>query len=132
LTVSDDDNIDTMGDIEQEGHDSVIDDILNGQPSTKSTKQPIQPRPRSLKKKIQEEELQVMKGLACSISQHNKENETKRAKPAGEYEAFGDFIIESLKKLDDKTCHIVQYHINNILFQAQMAMLVDDPNSNST
>lgn len=105
-------------------HDQECDDSMvewNDTSTPKSTKMPLKPKPKSMKKKLQEEEFQVMKGLASSIALDQKEK--KKAKAEGELEAFGYFIIESIRKLDSTTQHIVQYQINNILFQAQMGML---------
>jgi hypothetical protein len=111
-----------LGDLDPDGDDDLLDDV-NDTTTPRSTKQPLKSRPKSLKKNLQEEEFEVMKGLASSIAQNNKEK--KKAKPeGGESEAFGNFVIESMKKLDPTMQHIVQYHINNILFQAQMGMLV--------
>ena len=110
-----------MGDLDPDDDDNLLDDI-NDTTTPRSTKQPLKSRPKSLKNKLQEEEFEVMKGLASSIAQNNKKK--KNAKPeGGESEAFGNFVIESMKKLDPTMQHIVQYHINNILFQAQMGML---------
>ena len=110
-----------MGDLDPDGDDNLLDDV-NDTTTPRSTKQPLKSRPKSLKNKLQEEEFEVMKGLASSIAQNNKKK--KNAKPeGGESEAFGNFVIESMKKLDPTMQHIVQYHINNILFQAQMGML---------
>ena len=88
-------------------------------PAVQSTKLPIKPRPKSLKKKLQEEEFNVMKGLASSIAKERKKEKCE----GGECESYGKFLIESLKKLDESTRHLVQYQINNVLFQAQMGML---------
>ena len=41
-------------------------------PAMKSTNMPIKPRPQSQKKKLQEEEFNVMKGLASSIAKEGK------------------------------------------------------------
>ena len=82
---------------------------------------PLKPRPKSLKKKLQEEEFQVMKGLASSIASDQKEK--KKVEAEGELEDLGCFIIVSVKKIDSNTQHIVQYKVNNILLQAQMGML---------
>ena len=69
-----------------------------------------------------------MKGLASSILSHyHKENEAKKAKPEGECEAFGNLITEAMKKLNPTTCHIVQYHINSIVLQAEMGTLGQGP-----
>ena len=38
---------------------------------------PVKPRPKSLKKKIQEEEFNVMKGLASSIAKERKKKKVK-------------------------------------------------------
>ena len=109
-----------MGDLDPDGDDNLLDDV-NDTTTPRSTKQPLKSRPKSLKNKLQEEEFEVMKGLASSIAQNNKKK--KNAKPeGGESEAFGNFVIESMKKLDPTMQHIVQYHINNILFQAQMGI----------
>lgn len=111
-----------MADLDPDGDDDNLLDDVNDTTTPRSTKQPLKSRPKSMKKKLQEEEFEVMKGLASSIAQNNKEK--KKAKPeGGESEAFGNFVIESMKKLDPTMQHIVQYHINNILFQAQMGML---------
>ena len=111
-----------MADLDPDGDDDNLLDDVNDTTTPRSTKQPLKSRPKSMKKKLQEEEFEVMKGLASSIAQNNKEK--KKAKPeGGESEAFGNFVIESMNKLDPTMQHIVQYHINNILFQAQMGML---------
>ena len=69
---------------------------------------------------MQEEEFNVLKGLASSLA-----NGGKKAKlpEVAECESFGRFVTESIKKLDERTRHVVQYHINNTLFQAQMGMM---------
>lgn len=99
------------------------DDLLNASntatPPAKSTKMPIKPRAKPIKKKLQEEELNVMKGLASSFAKESK----KEKNEGGECESYGKFLAESLKKMNESTRHMVQYHINNILFQAQMGML---------
>lgn len=99
------------------------DDLLNASntatPPAKSTKMPIKPRAKPIKKKLQEEELNVMKGLASSFAKESK----KEKNEGGECESYGKFLAASLKKMNESTRHMVQYHINNILFQAQMGML---------
>ena len=97
-------------------------------PAVQSTKLPIKPRPKSLKKRLQEEEFNVMKGLASSIAKERKKEKCE----GGECETYGKFLIESLKKFDESTRHLVQYRINNILFQAQMGMLTPGQCSIST
>ncbi|CAB3978281.1 Hypothetical predicted protein [Paramuricea clavata] len=123
--VADSDNDesgDILADLDPDGDDDNLLDDVNDTTTARPTKLPLKSRPKSMKKKLQEEEFEVMKGLASSIAQNNKEK--KKAKPeGGESEAFGNFVIESIKKLDPTMQHIVQYHINDILFQAQMGML---------
>ena len=72
-----------------------------------------------MKRKLQEEEFNLMNYLASSIAEDskNKKNES------GECQSYGTFLTESLKKISESTRHIPQYHINNVLFQAQMGML---------
>jgi hypothetical protein len=59
------------------GGNNSVDDFdhpneTNTTPAVHSTKMPVKPRPKSLKKKIQEEEFNVMKGLASSIAKERK------------------------------------------------------------
>ena len=105
------------------GGNNSVDDFdhpneTNTTPAVHSTKMPVKPRPKSLKKKIQEEEFNVIKGLASSIAKERKKEKSE----VGECESYGKFLIESLKKFDEATRHLVQYQIN-VLFQAQMGML---------
>ena len=118
---------DSLNNVE-EGEDDLSygNEFCNDIDVSKSTKLPIKPRPKSMKKKLQEEEFEVMKGLASTLSQtSNTANGNKNAKITqdGECETFGSYMTESLRKLDSVTRHLVQYHVNNILFQAQMGML---------
>jgi hypothetical protein len=80
-----------------------------------------------MKKQIQEEELQIMKGLASNlVYQSNNAPNFKKAKKTvddGECDSFGSYLSEALRKLDSEVRHVVQYHVNNILFQAQMGTL---------
>ena len=93
--------------------------------SSKSTKLPIKPRCKSTNKQLQEEELKVMKGIANSLCRSNSPTAKKsKVSNDGECESFGSYLSESLLKLDTETRHIVKYHINSILFQAQMGNLM--------
>ena len=65
--------------------------------AVQSTKMPIKSRPKSLKRKLQEEEFNVMKGLASSIAKERKKENSE----VGECESYGKFLIKSLKKFDE-------------------------------
>jgi hypothetical protein len=112
------------GDPMQLGGNDSDDDFdqpneTNATLAVQSTKMPIKSRPKSLKRKLQEEEFNVMKGLASSIAKERKKENSE----VGECESYGKFLIESLKKFDEATRHLVQYQINNVLFQAQMGII---------
>jgi hypothetical protein len=66
-----------------------------------------------------------MKGIASSLSHGTTSNNPKKTKLTEDEECdtFGSYLTESLRKLDPETRHIAQYHVNNILFQAQMGIL---------
>ena len=90
----------------------------------KSTKLPLKQRQKSQKKKRDEEEFRVMQGLANSISERN---ESKKAKLSGVCASYGTYVGETLEKLDARTRCIAQHQISNILFQAQMGTLFQQP-----
>ncbi|XP_068759921.1 uncharacterized protein [Montipora capricornis] len=89
-----------------------------------STKMPIKSRPKTAQKQREEEELQLIKGIANSLSQ----SANKKAKSAqgGQCETFGAYVCETLQDLEPVTRNIAQHNISNILFQAQMGTLTQN------
>ena len=73
-------------------------------PST-STKQPLQ----LSRKRQADEEYQLIKGLATSISQRNKRKQ--KSDGNGATATFGHFVAESLSDLDPVTRTITQHEI---------------------
>ena len=122
-----DNEIDPEGECEEDDEDCFLQrEIAIDGDAPKSTKLPIKQRPKSMKKQIQEEELQIMKGIASNLGSQNKNAPiVKKAKIVddGECDSYGSYLSEALQKLDSDVRHVVQYHVNNILFQAQMGTL---------
>jgi hypothetical protein len=98
---------------EEEDDDVALDNCT----VPKSTKMPTRKRP---KKGKDDEELKLMQSLASSINR-SKERATD------EWTLFGQFLAETLRKLDSKTQYIAQHLINKVIFDAKMGLL----NSNS-
>ncbi|KAI0228787.1 hypothetical protein LSAT2_020783 [Lamellibrachia satsuma] len=90
----------------------------------KSTKLPLKHRQKSQKRKRDDEEFRVIQGLAKSISERN---ESKKAKISGVCASYGTYVGETLEKLDARTRCIAQHQISNVLFQAQMGTLFQQP-----
>ena len=61
----------------QDGADCDDDPLV----TPNSTKQPIKPRQKSLKKKLQEEEFNVLKGLASSLANDGKKANARFKRP---------------------------------------------------
>ena len=79
-------------------------------------------RTKTLKQKREEEESLLIQGLCRSLTERN--DESKRLKLFGECAGYAAYMCECLDKLDPRTRYIAQYQINNVLFQAQMGLLV--------
>ncbi|XP_046852548.1 uncharacterized protein LOC124445813 [Xenia sp. Carnegie-2017] len=75
---------------------NTLDLTDNNQQVIKSTKLPTKPRGKSLKRKLEEEELSVMRSLTSAIVNDSKK--AQEDKEPGECESFGKFLVESLKK----------------------------------
>ena len=86
----------------------------------KSTKEPTKIKPN--RKRQADEEFKLIKGLTESIAERRKRKliENQSASPD---DAFGRYIIQTLAELDSNVKHLAQYHINDILFQAQTGEL---------
>ncbi|CAB4032996.1 Hypothetical predicted protein, partial [Paramuricea clavata] len=86
-----------------------------------STKRPTATRPKSIKQKRDEEEYQLMKGLASSIStRYKKQNQAKQDSAV---DAFGVYVTKTLSELNPSMRNMAQFQIHNILFQAQMGTI---------
>ena len=119
----------------------------NGTSTPTSTQLPLEPRTNTVKQTREEEEPLAIQGLKRSMAQRAKtlkqkreeeeslliqgltkslleSNENKRLKLSGECASYASYVCECLDKLDSRTRHIAQYQINNVLFQAQMGLLV--------
>ena len=88
---------------------------------TKSTKEPIKIKPN--RKRQADEEFKLIKGLTESIAEKRNKRRTSENQSAGPDDAFGRYILQTLSELDKDVKHLVQYHINDILFQAQTGEL---------
>jgi hypothetical protein len=105
--------------IEDETEEKTVEPDPN---QVNSTKRPTTTRPKSLKQKRDEEEFQIMKGLASSIS--NRYKQPKQIKQDSAVDVFGAYVTKTLSELNQPTRNIAQFHINNILFQDQMGTLI--------
>ena len=88
---------------------------------TKSTKEPIKIKPN--RKRQADEEFKLIKGLTESIAEKRNKRQTSENQSAGPDDAFGRYILQTLSELDKDVKHLVQYRINDILFQAQTGEL---------
>ena len=84
-----------------------------------STKELTSIRSTSLKQKHDEEEYHLMQGIATSINIMKDRRAQNNA-----VDAFGVYVSKKLSELSQQTRSMAQYHINNILLQAQMGTLV--------
>ncbi|XP_046862859.1 uncharacterized protein LOC124456456 [Xenia sp. Carnegie-2017] len=109
---------------------NTLDLTDNNQQVIKSTKLPTKPRGKSLKRKLEEEELSVMRSLTSAIVNDSKK--AQEDKEPGKCESFGKFLVELLKKMDQQSRHYAQYQISNVLFQAQIGMLNPVQNNSNT
>ena len=94
--------------------------MMNKKYSVKSTKQPTAIRPKSLKQK-RDEEYQLMKGLASTIS--NRYKKQNLAKQESSVDTFGLYVPKSLSELNSSMRNMAEFQIHNILFQAQIGTL---------
>lgn len=74
-----------------------------------------------MKKIREEEELSILKGLAKSLESE------KRDEPSDESDAFGLYVSQCLKKMDERARIIARHQIENIIFQAQVGTLSAAP-----
>lgn len=91
-----------LRDLDQDCDDDIIFDDLNDASTPKLTEMPQKPKPKSMKKKLQEEAYKLWRDAS-------DQEEKRKAKAKGELEAFGYLNLESMEKLDYTTQHIVQY-----------------------
>ncbi|XP_064631617.1 uncharacterized protein LOC135489917 [Lineus longissimus] len=104
---------DTDALVEDEDDDGALVNLT----APKSTKMPTRKRP---KKGKDDEELKIMQSLASSISR-SKEQATD------DWTLFGQFVAESLRKLEGKTQYTAQHLINKVIFDAKMDLLNSNP-----
>ena len=78
---------------------------------------------RNLSKKRAEEEYQLLKTLAKSITQRANKVVEQAAEKQNAVSAFGKYVAESLDDLEPFIRMHAQHEINNIIFKAQMGML---------
>ena len=90
---------------------------------TKSTKQPLKTRPKSLKKNQQEQEYELLRGLSHSIAQRDIKRQKLDSPTNNTVGTFGRYVTETLSELEPKLRNLAQHHINEIIFQAQMGIL---------
>lgn len=95
-----------------------------------STKRPTIRRPKTVKQKRDEEEFQLMKGLASSLS--NRYKHAKQTKQDSAVDVFGSYVTKTLSELNQPMRNIAQFQINNILFQAQMGTLIPSQHQSHT
>ena len=99
---------------------------------TKSTKQPLKPRPGTSRKKQAEEEYQLIKNLSESIAERHKRQKLDKSVAKNSLEAFGKYVTQALSEMNSEMCHLAQHKINTILFQAQTGFLLQDSQSAAT
>ena len=80
-----------------------------------------------LSRKKQAEEFQLIKSLANSINDRHHKNQKFEGKKDNALQMFGCYVTETLTTLEPKMKHLAQHHINNLLFQAQMGSLGQEP-----
>lgn len=95
-----------------------------------SSKRPTVRRSKTIKQKRDEEEFQLMKGLATSLS--NRYKHPKQTKQDSAVDVFGSYVTKTLSELNQPMRNIAQFQINNILFQAQMGTLVPNQHQSHT
>ena len=78
--------------------DDLLFQVDSNTTTPKSTKLPTKTKAKSLKKKLQEEEFQVMKALTSSVAQSNNRKKAKMSE-GGECESFVSFMTESRKEV---------------------------------
>lgn len=93
---------------------------------TKSTKEPLKPRPGTSRKKQAEEEYKLIKNLSESIAERHKRQKLDKSVAKSSLEAFGKYVIQALSEMNSETCHLAQHKINTILFQAQTGFLLQE------
>ena len=91
----------------------------------KSTKEPLKIKPS--RKKQAEEEYKLIKGLAQSIAEKRSKKPKVDSKLSSTAETFGRYVAQTLTELDTHVQNMAKHRINNILFQAQMGELVQNP-----
>ena len=67
------------------------------------------------KKKVEEEELKLIKQIA--------ESACAQQQPPDKADLFGQYVSASLKEFDELTRNIAQHRISNIIFEAQVGLL---------
>ena len=81
------------------------------------------------RKKQADEEFQLIKGLANSINDRCRKKQKLESKKDDALQMFGCYVTETLTALEPQMKHLAQHHINNILFQAQMGSLGQEPHA---
>ena len=85
------------------------------------------PRPKSLKRQHEDEELQLIKELSDSFRKRERNKQVKVADEGNDIDAFGCYVAESLRNVEPTMRHVAQLNISHILFQAQMGVLTPNP-----
>ena len=125
---------DTLDACEVYRNDELADDPSDDE--TVETERPLEqatpisvrlPKPKSLKRQHEDEELQLIKELSDSFHKREHKKEVKTADEGTDIDAFGCYIAESLRNVDPIMRHVAQLNISHILFQAQMRVLVPNP-----
>ena len=93
---------------------------------TKSTKEPIKPRPGTSRKRQADEEYKLIKNLSESIAGRYKKQKSDKFVAKNALEAFGTYVTQALSEMNNDVCHLAQHKINNILFQAQTGFLLQE------
>ncbi|XP_028410489.1 uncharacterized protein LOC114542944 [Dendronephthya gigantea] len=94
---------------------------------TRSTSEPVKPRKSTSRKRQADEEYQLIKNLSTSIAEKQKKQKmTEGKRETSMLETFGMYVTKALSELDPRTCHLAQNKINNIIFEAQAGLLVQN------
>lgn len=68
----------------------------------------------------------MIKNLSTSIAEKHKKRKTEEKRETSMLETFGSYVTKALSELDPRTCHLAQNKINNIIFEAQAGLLVQN------
>ena len=87
---------------------------------TKSTSKPLETpqKKKTAKHRKEEEELTILKTLASSLGQETGKKVVNEADPCA---AFGAYVTQTLKNMDERTRLLAVNNIQNAIFQAQMS-----------